>query len=48
MEQVLQKSVEVGHINNMKLLEQPKIDPKDVVTFHSEKQNKLEDVTKNI
>ncbi len=48
MEQFMQESAEVGHIGNLEQLEQPKIDPKEVVTFHSGEQNKLEDVIENI
>jgi len=47
MEQVLQKNVKIGHVSNSKWLEQPKIDPKEVATFHSGEKNELEDVTKN-
>ncbi len=38
MEYVLEKNVEVGHANNIKQLEKPKIDPKEVVTFHNGEQ----------
>jgi hypothetical protein len=48
MEQFMQESAEVGHIGNLEQLEQPKIDPKEVVTFHSGEQNKLDKVIKNI
>jgi hypothetical protein len=44
MEKVLLKNVEIGHITNPKWLEQPKIDPKEVMTFHIGKLNKLGDV----
>ncbi len=47
MEQVLQKSAEVGHVSNTKRLEQPKNDLKDAMTFHSGEQNKSEDVIEN-
>jgi hypothetical protein len=46
MERVLQESVEVGHIGNMEQLEEPKIEPKEVATFHNGEQNELEDVIK--
>jgi hypothetical protein len=34
IEHVLQTNVEVGHVNNLGWLKQPKIDPKEVATFH--------------
>jgi len=48
MEQVLQASVKVGHISNLKRLKQWKIDSKEATTFHSGEQNELENITKNI
>jgi hypothetical protein len=47
MDQVLQESVEIGHVSNPKWLEQPENDPEESMTFHSGEQNELEDVTKN-
>jgi len=47
MKQVLQKSVEVGHVRNLKRLEQPKNDLEEVVTFQSGEQKKLEDIIEN-
>jgi hypothetical protein len=35
MEEVLQKSVEIGHASNLEWLEQPKIDIEEAMTFHS-------------
>jgi hypothetical protein len=35
IEHVLQESVEVGHINNLERVEQPKIDLEEVATFHN-------------
>jgi len=37
----------VGHVSNLKWLKQPKIDIKEVATFHSGEHNELEDITKN-
>jgi len=47
VEHVLQENVKVGHISNLEWLEQPKIDPKQVMTFHGEEQNEMEDAIKN-
>jgi hypothetical protein len=38
----------IGHIGNLKWLKQPKIDIKEVATFHSGERNELEDIIKNI
>lgn len=46
MEQVLHESAEVGHMSNLERLEQPKNDPKEIVTFHNGEENELENVTK--
>jgi hypothetical protein len=35
-------------MSNLKQLEQPKNDPKEVASFHNGEQNELENVTKNI
>jgi hypothetical protein len=48
MEQVLQKTIKIRHVSNLKWLEHPKIDLEEVATFHSEEQDKLEDFIKNI
>ncbi len=47
MEQVFQESAKIRHISSPKQLELPKINVKDVVTFHNGEQNEKEDVTKN-
>jgi hypothetical protein len=36
MDQVSQESVEVGHVSHLEQLEQPKNNPKEVVTFIAE------------
>ncbi len=47
MEQNLQENAEVSHVNKLERLEQPKNNPKDVMTFHNGEQNELNDVIKN-